>query len=480
MSVPALWATNAMASAMRAGRAGALPANVSGISIDSRTLAPGEAFFAITGDNRDGHDFVEAALNAGAGLAVVEASKRERFFAGAPLLLVSDVLESLRDLARAARVRAQAKVVAITGSVGKTGTKEALYLALGQQGQTHASAASYNNHWGVPLSLARCPARAAYAVFELGMNHAGEIAPLARIVRPHVAIITTVEPVHLEFFDSVAAIADAKAEIFLGLERGGAALLNRDNAQYDRLAESAGRAGVERIVSFGERPEADARLTAYTLEGEASLIEAQILGVNLRYRLGAPGRHLVLNSLAVLAAAILLGANVKAAAESLDELRVGRGRGARLKLSVPAGEILLIDESYNANPASMRAALALLGHTKRSGPGRRIAVLGDMLELGPSGRELHRALAQSIEANEIDFVFCCGPLMHSLWEALEAERRGGYAASSAQLEPQVLAAVRAGDSVMVKGSLGSRMAVIVKALENLHRREPAVAVGLQA
>ena len=221
MSVPPLWTTDAMVAAMGAGRPGALPAGVPGLSIDSRTVAPGEAFFAITGENRDGHDFVEAALEAGAGLAVVDAGKQQRFPAGAPLLLVSDVLEALRDLARAARARSQAKIVAVTGSVGKTGTKEALHLALSKQGQTHASAASYNNHWGVPLSLARCPASAVYSVFELGMNHAGEIAPLARLVRPHVAIITAVEPVHLEFFDSVAAIADAKAEIFIGLERGG-------------------------------------------------------------------------------------------------------------------------------------------------------------------------------------------------------------------------------------------------------------------
>ncbi len=469
-----------MAAAMGAGRAGELPAGVPGISIDSRTLAPGEAFFAITGDNRDGHDFVGAALDAGAGLAVVDVRKQEGFPAAAPLLLVSDVLEALRDLARAARARSQAKVVAITGSVGKTGTKEALHLALSRQGQTHASAASYNNHWGVPLSLARCPERAVYSVFELGMSHAGEIAPLARLVRPQVAIVTTVEPVHLEFFDSVAAIADAKAEIFIGCERDGAAVLNRDNGQYDRLAASAARAGVARIVSFGEHPQADARLIACTLEGDSSLVEAEILGANLHYRLGAPGRHLVVNSLAVLATTALLGANVRLAAQALGELHAGRGRGARLILPVSGGEILLIDESYNANPASMRAALALLGQTRRSGRGRRIAVLGDMLELGPSGRELHRSLVESIDENDIDLVFCCGPMMRSLWDALSVERRGGYAPTSAQLEALVLAAATAGDSVMVKGSLGSRMAGIVKALERHHQREPAVAEGSQA
>jgi UDP-N-acetylmuramoyl-tripeptide--D-alanyl-D-alanine ligase len=468
-----------MAAAMRADRGGALPASVPGISIDSRTLARGDAFFAITGENRDGHDVVAAALQAGAGLAVVEARNRDRFPAGAPLLPVPDVLDALRALARAARMRSQAKIIAVTGSVGKTGTKEALRLALGKQGSTHASAASYNNHWGVPLSLARCPESAAYAVFELGMNHAGEIEPLVRLVRPHVAIITAVEPVHLEFFDSVAAIADAKAEIFLGLERGGAAVLNRDNAQYDRLAASAGRAGVERIVSFGEHPQADARLTACTPDGGGSTVAARILGTDLGYRIGAPGRHLVLNSLAVLAAVTLLGADVRVAAHALGELHVGRGRGGRIRLPVPGGEIVLIDESYNANPASMRAALALLGQADGSPRGRRIAVLGDMLELGPSGGELHRRLADSIGENDIDLVFCCGPLMRFLWEALPVERRGGFAQSSAQLEPDVLSAVRRNDIVMVKGSLGSRMARIVKALEGHHLREPA-AVGPQA
>ncbi len=221
-------------------------------------MRAGEAFFAIKGDNRDGHDFVAAALAAGAGLAVVAADKRASFPADAPLLVVPDVLDGLRDLARAARTRSQAKIIGVTGSVGKTGTKEALRLALTRQGETHASAASYNNHWGVPLSLARCPETARYAVFEMGMNHAGEIEPLTRLVRPQVAIITTVEPVHLEFFGSVEAIADAKAEIFLGLEGGGAAVINRDNPQFVRLAESAKRAGVARIVSFGEHARADA------------------------------------------------------------------------------------------------------------------------------------------------------------------------------------------------------------------------------
>jgi UDP-N-acetylmuramoyl-tripeptide--D-alanyl-D-alanine ligase len=465
-----LWALDAMTAAMRAEGAGALPADVNGISIDSRTLVKGDAFFAIKGENRDGHDFVEGALKAGAGLAVLERDQRDRF-AGAPLLIVPDVLEALRDLARAARARMSAKVIAVTGSVGKTSTKEALRLALSAEGETHASIASYNNHWGVPLSLARCPAGAKYAVFEIGMNHAGEITPLTQLVRPHVGIITGIEPVHLEYFGSLEKIADAKAEIFSGVEPGGAVVLNRDNAQYERLATAARAAHIERVVSFGEHTAADARLMQFSLQADGSTVEARILGQSVTYKVGAPGRHLVLNSLAVLAAVSLAGADLALAALALNNLKPASGRGARTMLSVPGGKALLIDESYNANPASMRAAIALLGGAPVGKRGRRIAVLGDMLELGPAGAELHRALADTIEAAEIDLVFCSGPLMRALWEALPSRARGGYAETAAGLESTVLAAIQAGDAVMVKGSLGSRMGPIVRALERQFPRQ---------
>jgi UDP-N-acetylmuramoyl-tripeptide--D-alanyl-D-alanine ligase len=461
----ALWTVDAMAAAMRAEKSSALPADVPGLSIDSRILGKGDAFFAITGDNRDGHDFVDGALKAGAGLAVVARDKRDRFAADAPLLIVADVLGALTDLARAARARPHAKVIAVTGSVGKTSTKEALLLALAADGETHASAASYNNHWGVPLSLARLPARAKYAVFEIGMNHAGEITPLTKLVRPHVAIVTSIAPVHLEYFGSLKKIADAKAEIFLGLEMGGVAVLNRDNRQFMQLAKAAAAAGAARIVSFGVHPKADARLVRHSLQAESSTVEARILGQPVTYKLGAPGRHLVLNSLAVLAAASLVGADLALAALALDNLKPAAGRGVRASLRVPGGSALLIDESYNANPASMAAAIALLGQAPVGGQGRRIAVLGDMLELGSQGQGLHRALAEPLEAAGVDLVFCSGPLMHALWEALPSSRRGGYAETAAGLEPVVLAAISAGDAVMVKGSLGSKMGLIVKALE---------------
>jgi UDP-N-acetylmuramoyl-tripeptide--D-alanyl-D-alanine ligase len=474
MSARALWTVQAMATAMGAELSGALPQTVSGISIDSRAIGRNEAFFAIAGDRRDGHDFVASAFAAKAGLAVVASDRRAGFSRDAPLLVVPEVLAALRALAAAARARTQAKVIAVTGSVGKTGTKEALGLALSKDGETHASVASYNNHWGVPLSLARCPASARYAVLEMGMNHAGEIEPLSRLAHPHVAVITTIAPVHLEFFGSLAKIADAKAEVFLGLDAGGAAVLNRDNSQFLHLKRRAKEAGVARIVSFGEHEKADARLIKCALHANCSTVQADILGSELTYKIGAPGRHLVYNSLAVLATAVLVGADLALAALALAELKPLSGRGALIEIDLPSGPALVIDESYNANPASVEAALALLGQTPVGPRGRRVAVLGDMLELGPRGRALHRGLLAGVNANAVDLVFCCGPLMRALWQALPAGRRGGYAEDSAALEAQVLSAIRGGDVLMVKGSLGSRMAPIVKALQRLSVRHEAL------
>jgi len=469
-----LWTIDDMVAAMRADKAGSLPDGVTGISIDSRGIAKGEAFFAIQGDNRDGHDFVDGALKAGAGLAVIARSKLTSFADDAPLLLVDDVLDGLRDLARAARARSQAKIVAVTGSVGKTGTKEALRLALSADGETHVSAASYNNHWGVPLSLARCPASAKYAVFEIGMNHAGEITPLTQLVRPHVAIVTTVAPVHLEYFGSVEKIADAKAEIFVGIEPDGAAVLNIDNDQYDRLNAAAQAAKVSRIVTFGEKAEADSQLLRFSMQPESSTAQAIVLGHEVTYKLGAPGKHVILNSLGVLSAVVLVGADLALAALALSGLKAPTGRGARMTLHLPHGSALLIDESYNANPASMAAAIALLGQADVGRHGRRIAVLGDMLELGDQGDALHAALAAPIETAHVDLVYCSGPRMHSLWQALPSGRRGGYAVTAAELEPSVLDAIRDGDAVMVKGSLGSKMGPIVKALERQFPGRPAL------
>jgi UDP-N-acetylmuramoyl-tripeptide--D-alanyl-D-alanine ligase len=454
-----------MAEAMNAASNGALPQAITGISIDSRSIKPGEAYFAIKGDVHDGHDFVAAALQAGAALAVVASAQRDKFAADARLLVVDDVLAGLVDLARASRRRLGARVIAVTGSVGKTSTKEALLRVFGAQGQTHASVASFNNHWGVPLSLARAPASSDFAIFEIGMNHAGEIEPLVRLVRPHIAIITTVEPVHLEFFESVEAIADAKAEIFAGLESGGAAVLNRDNAQFGRLRQQAETIGVSRIISFGSNEEADARLIEVSLHPDCSVVQADILGHDVTYKLGMPGRHMAMNSLAVMAAAELAGADLALAGLTMSQVQPATGRGVRQRLGLGSGEATLIDESYNANPASMAAALNVLGHATLGRQGRRIAVLGDMLELGPASADLHRGLNEAVKANGIDMVFCCGPMMRNLWDALSSGKRGGYAGSAAELESLVAATIRDGDVIMVKGSLGSRMKTIVNALE---------------
>jgi UDP-N-acetylmuramoyl-tripeptide--D-alanyl-D-alanine ligase len=465
MSAVPLWTSGAMAAAMRASISGALPEAVSGLSIDSRTLAPGEAYFAIKGDVHDGHDFVAAALKAGAALAVVEAAQRDKFASDAPLLVVDDVLAGLVDLARAARARLGAKVIAVTGSVGKTSTKEALRRVLGAQGPTHASAASFNNHWGVPLSLARCPATVRFAIFEIGMNHAGEIEPLVRLVRPQIAIITTVEPVHLEFFAGIEAIADAKAEIFAGVEPGGAVVLNRDNPQFARLARRAKKLGINSIVSFGAHKKSEARLLEVSLHAACSAVHANILGHDVTYKLGMPGRHMAMNSLAVLAAASLVDADLALAGLALSQIEPATGRGVRRRLELAGGEATLIDESYNANPASMAAALNVLGQASVGPHGRRIAVLGDMLELGPTGAALHRGLIDAVKANHVDLVYCCGPLMRNLWDALSTGKRGGYADNAAGLEAQAVAAIRAGDAIMIKGSLGSKMKTIVNALE---------------
>ncbi len=465
MSAP-LWSWDAFLGATGGRPIGPPPETISGISIDSRSIKPGEAFFAIRGDSHDGHDFVSLALAGGAATAVVS----ENRLAGlgritGSLTLTDDVLAALVGVGIAARLRSNARIAAITGSVGKTGTKEMLAAALAPEGTVHYSPASFNNHWGVPLTLARMPRDAAYGVFEIGMNHPGEIEPLTRMVRPHVAIITTVEPVHLEYFKDVEEIARAKAEIFLGLEPGGAAVINRDNPHYDLLAALAREAGVERIVGFGEHAEADVRLTAVTLKETVSCVVASVLGEPVSYKLGAPGRHLVQNSLAVLAAVSLLGGDLARAAMALAGLSAGKGRGERRQLQVPGGAALLIDESYNANPASMSAAIALLGRTEPGGNGRRIAVLGDMLELGAGAEAMHAALAAPLAEADIDAVFLVGPLMRALWDALPVRLHGGYTERAAEMETLVVDAIAAGDVVMVKGSNASRMGPLVETIK---------------
>ena len=459
-----LWTGKGLIEAMGGRSAGAVPDSVTGISIDTRTLEPGEAFFAIRGDARDGHDFVPGALEKGAALAVVDEAHAGAFAPDAPLSIVPDVLRGMERAGMARRAELKAGVVAVTGSVGKTGTKEALRLVLSRQGKTHAPVASYNNHWGVPLTLCRTPADVAYGVYEIGMNSPGEILPLARMVSPDVAIVTTVQPVHLAAFTSVDGIAEEKGSIFAGLKPGGTAIINADIAQAGILRRLAQESPAGRILSFGESEGADVRLVSCSLQPELSVVNAVVLGQPLAYKLGSPGKHIVMNSLAVLAAVTALGADLALAALALADLVPPAGRGARRMLHAPGGSITLIDESYNGNPASMRAAIENLGRMPVAGRGRRIAVLGDMLELGESGSALHKGLSEAVTGNGVDLVFACGPLMRSLYDALPSHHRGAYAAHANGLEPLVLDALRAGDVVTVKGSLGSRMGPIVKAM----------------
>ncbi|WP_044562457.1 UDP-N-acetylmuramoylalanyl-D-glutamyl-2,6-diaminopimelate--D-alanyl-D-alanine ligase [Azospirillum sp. B4] len=438
-----------------------------GVSIDSRTLAPGDLFVAIKGPTFDGHGFVASALERGAAACLVS-HVPDGVGADAPLLIADDALAGLEDLGRVARLNTAAKVIAVTGSVGKTSTKEMLRACLAAQGPTFATEGSLNNHWGVPLSLSRLPAGVRYGVFELGMNHAGEIGPLSRMTRPDIAIITTVEAVHLEFFASVEGIADAKAEIFEGMSRQGTAILNRDNPHYARLLAAARTQGIGHVLSFGATAGADARLIDLDLSGAGSDVTAEIQGQVVRYTLAIPGRHQALNSLAVLLAVAAAGGDVTAAAATLATLAPVKGRGVRQVVDLPqGGGVTLIDESYNASPVSVAAAAAVLGHIQPAPGGRRVAALGDMLELGADAATLHAGLADTLVAADVAQVYTCGPNMRHLFDRLPAERRGGHAATSADLAPLVVAAVRAGDVIMVKGSAGSRMAKVVDALKAL-------------
>ena len=463
MAERALWTSDELTAITGGTLRGSVSVPLTGVSIDSRSVAKGDIFAAIKGDRVDGHDYAHTALGSGAGLAIVSRPS-EAMAAAGPLLVVDDVLKALEKIGLAARARSKAKIIAITGSVGKTSTKEMLRLALSASGYTHASVASFNNHWGVPLTLARMPADTAYGVFEIGMNHAGEITPLVKMVRPHIALITTVVASHLGYFSSVAEIADAKAEIFLGLEPDGQAILNRDNEFYDRLSTAARKAGITEIVSFGRHAGAEVKLERSVLHPDCSCITATILGETVIYKLGVPGEHMVLNSLAALAAVKLAGADLARASLALAAAQPAKGRGVQSLLKAPGGRILLIDESYNANPVSVRAALALLKRAEPGKSGRRIAVLGDMLELGDQAEQLHADLAGAVDEAKVDVLYASGPLMAHLWDKTPPQRRGAYADKSDGLAASLLGGLRAGDVVMIKGSLGSRMGPLVDAI----------------
>ncbi len=417
------------------------PFVATGVSIDTRTLAPGDLFVALVGE-RDGHEHVAAAL--GRGAAAVMVHRAESVPDGAPALVVDDTLQALHGLGAAGRARFGGRMVAVTGSVGKTTTKEMLRTALEAFGVTHAAEASYNNHWGVPLTLARLPADAAFCVCEIGMNNPGEIEPLARMAQPDVAVITNIEAAHIGHLGSIEAIADEKAAILRGLRFGGTAVLPADSAQFARLRALAGK-----TLTFGRAVTADVRV-----EGDTTIRVGQ---QRLPLALTAPGAHMRTNAAAALAAIHALGLDMAVAADALGAFRPLGGRGLQRAL----GSITLLDESYNANTASMRASLAVL----RGMPGsRHIAVLGDMLELGAFGPAEHAGLASDV-AEAADLLYACGPLMRHLFEAVPASQRGALATDSATLAPIVAEAVQPGDAVLIKGSLGSRMRVIVAGLE---------------
>jgi UDP-N-acetylmuramoyl-tripeptide--D-alanyl-D-alanine ligase len=431
------------------------PFAATGVSIDTRTIQPGDLFVALCGEAGDGHAFVADALAKGAAGVMVH----QDVSGPGNLLRVDDTLAGLHRLGGYARERFTGRLVAVTGSVGKTTTKEMLRTVLSAFGRTHAAAASYNNHWGLPLTLARLPLDSEFCVAEIGMNHAGEIAPLARLARPHVAVITAVEKAHIGFLGSIEAIADEKAAILRALEPGGVAVLPADSPLLPQLRAAAGDA---RIVTFGMAPDAGVRLVGLAMDANGSDVVADVEGERAGFRLNAPGRHMAVNALAALAAARHLADRAaRDGAMALEDFAPVAGRGARRQIALPGGAALLLDESYNGNPASMRAALEVL----RLQPARRrIAVLGDMLELGAAGPEEHRALAGDVAA-AADCLFACGPLMQELFAAVPTGIRGAHRRDSASLAPVVARSIAAGDAILIKGSLGSRMKLVVNALE---------------
>ncbi|WP_027258332.1 UDP-N-acetylmuramoyl-tripeptide--D-alanyl-D-alanine ligase [Leisingera aquimarina] len=439
---------------------------VSGLSIDTRTIEAGDMFVALKAA-RDGHDFVAQALEKGAGAALVSRVP-EGVSSDAPLLIVDDVQMGLEALGRASRARTGAKVVAVTGSVGKTSTKEMLARMLSDQGRTHAAVASYNNHWGVPLTLARMPRDTEFAVIEIGMNHPGEIAPLAKQARPHVAMVTTVAAVHLEAFESVEGIAFEKAAIMQGLEPGGVAVLNADIAEAHVLRGVAADLGVP-ACWFGESAE-DCKLLSADNRGEGTVARATVNGRDIELHIQSLGAHFAMNALGAIACVEALGADPAKAVESLALWSPVKGRGVREVIRLDGGEVTLLDDSYNANPTSMAAALAVLAATP--GAGRRIAYLGDMGELGPQEIELHAGLALLQAVAGIEKIHCVGPLMKALHAALPEAKRGGWYETSADALPGLKAGIKGGDIVLAKGSNSMGLAKIVDGIREMGQSGP--------
>ena len=432
--------------------------SVDGVAFDSREVGERDLFVALTGEHTDGHRFLDQAFAQGAGGAIVSQPCAQ------PAVQVRDTFAALEDLARAARARVSGKVIGVTGSVGKTSTKEALFAALDRAPGTraHRSVKSYNNHTGVPLSLARMPADSDYAVLEMGMNHPGELAHLTTLVRPHVALVTAIAPAHTEFFADEAAIADAKGEIFRGLEPGGTAIIPYESPHRDRLIEAA-KPYAGRIVTFGLDRMADVGAgEAMVLRGGASFVNAQVGGRELNFTIAQPGRHWVSNALAVLAVEDAVGADLALVGLALGELGGLPGRGARLDVAAGDGAAVVIDESYNANPASMRATLAVLARE----PGRHVAVLGEMRELGDGSADFHAGLADDVVAARVETAVLVGQAMAPLAEALEGRIEFVHVPDAGQALDRLRALIRPGDAVLVKGSNGVGLSRLVSGLAN--------------
>lgn len=471
-----LWTTDALIAAMNGRPVGDMPEGVTGITIDSRNVAKGDAFFAIKGEKFDGHDYASSAMAAGAALIVVSESKLPALGRlSVPMIVVPDVLKGLEQLGIASRARSKAQIIAVTGSAGKTTTKELLRHVLSACGSVHASAASFNNHWGVPLTLAKMPEDTDFGVFEIGMNHPDEIRPLVKMVRPHVAIITIIAAAHLGHFKSLDEIALAKAEIFEGVVEDGYAVINRDDQRYRKLELLAKDAGIKTIFGFGEHRLAKFKLVQYAAVPGGSEIVARINGIDVPARIGAPGRHIAQNALAVLGASWLAGADLGKVAKALTSAGAEKGRGQTHRLKIKGGSFTLIDESYNANPASMAAALDLAASIPVEGRGRHIAVLGDMLELGKHSAKLHAELAGPVAQSKMDMVYMAGAEMKALASALPKAIEREHHASVEELKGAVAASLRAGDVVVVKSSNGIGFSKLVEHL--LKQFPPAKAAG---
>lgn len=433
---------------------------ITSVSIDSRKLQPGGLFVAIKGERLDGHAYVNSAFASGASAALVSSPPKENV----PVIIVEDTLKGLTDIAIAGRKRAKGKIIGVTGSVGKTGTKEAIRVALAGAGKTYATQGNLNNHIGLPLSLANLPPDVKFGVFELGMNHTGEISHLTNILRPDIAVITNIGAAHLEFFESIEKIADAKAEIMEGLSKDGTMILNRDDAFYERLAKQAQKHGIARILTFGAHEKADYRLVNYQLQPLGSQVEAVIAGTPITYRIGTVGRHWALTSLAALAAATAAGADLANAAAALANFHEPEGRGKIREVTLKQGKVTIIDDCYNANPLSMTAAISKLAELP--GGGRKIAVLGDMLELGTTAAELHKALLAPLQKHAIDKLYATGSFMKHLYDTAPKAMQGVHTADAQALAKILPGQLQAGDKVLIKGSRGSRMDIVRDAIIN--------------